>query len=64
MNSDLPKQFLPIGGRPVLMRTLEAFRGYSKQISILLVLPKNQFDLWARLCEQYDFSLDYQLIVG
>lgn len=64
MNSDLPKQFLPIGGRPVLMRTLEAFRGYSGQISILLVLPKSQFDLWARLCEQHDFSLDYQLIAG
>mgnify|MGYP002333334384 CR=1 FL=1 len=26
MGSELPKQFLPIGGKPVLMRTLEAFR--------------------------------------
>ena len=28
MGSDLPKQFLPVGGKPVLMHTLEAFRKY------------------------------------
>ena len=26
MGTELPKQFLPIGGKPVLMRTLEALR--------------------------------------
>mgnify|MGYP000287847671 CR=1 FL=1 len=25
MGGDIPKQFLPIGGKPVLMRTIEAF---------------------------------------
>lgn len=64
MNSDLPKQFLPIGGRPVLMRTLEAFRAHSEQLSILLVLPESQFDRWKSLCEQYNFSVDHQLIAG
>lgn len=64
MNSDLPKQFLPIGGRPVLMRTLEAFRNYSNQLSIRLVLPESQFDRWKSLCGQYSFSIDYQLIAG
>ena len=28
MGSELPKQFLPIGGKPVLMRTLEAFHRF------------------------------------
>ena len=32
MGSDIPKQFLPIGGKPVLMRTLERFREYSHQL--------------------------------
>lgn len=64
MNSDLPKQFMPIGGRPVLMRTLEAFRAYSEQLSIFLVLPQSQFDRWESLCHHYNFSLDYQLIAG
>lgn len=64
MNSDLPKQFMPIGGRPVLMRTLEAFRAYSEQLSIILVLPESQFDRWKSLCHHYNFSLDYQLVAG
>ena len=42
MGSDIPKQFLPIGGKPVLMRTLERFREYSDDIQIILVLPEAQ----------------------
>ena len=34
MGSDIPKQFLPIGGKPVLMRTLERFREYSANLQI------------------------------
>ena len=40
MGSDIPKQFLPIGGKPVLMRTLERFREYSDDLQIILVLPE------------------------
>ncbi len=64
MKSEFPKQFLLIGGRPVLMRTLEAFRNYSATIGLVLVLPESQFDFWGTLCEEHDFSLDYQLVAG
>ncbi len=57
MGSDIPKQFLPIGGRPVLMRTLERFREYSPTLQIILVLPKAQQDYWRQLCQQYQFPL-------
>ena len=57
MGSDIPKQFLPIGGKPVLMRTLERFREYSPALQIILVLPKTQQDYWRELCQQYDFPL-------
>ena len=57
MGSDIPKQFLPIGGRPVLMRTIERFREYSPTLQIILVLPKAQQDYWRQLCQQYDFPL-------
>ena len=40
MGTELPKQFLPIGGKPVLMRTLEAFYDYNAEIRIILVLPQ------------------------
>lgn len=64
MGSDVPKQFLPVGGRPVLMRTLERFRESSPSLSIILVLPKAQQDYWQRLCREYDFSVPYQLADG
>jgi len=57
MGGDIPKQFLPIGGKPILMRTLERFRAYSETLQIILVLPKDQQDYWLRLCKEYHFPL-------
>ena len=64
MGSDIPKQFLPIGGKPVLMRTIERFRQYSADIQIILVLPEAQQAYWQQLCKKYDFHVDYQLANG
>ena len=64
MGSDIPKQFLPIGGKPVLMRTLERFRDYSASLQIILVLPEAQQDYWQELCNKYDFQVAYQLANG
>ena len=60
MGSDIPKQFLPVGGRPVLMRTIERFREYSADLQIILVLPKAQQDYWRQLCQEYHFPLPQQ----
>ena len=64
MGSDIPKQFLPIGGKPVLMRTLERFRAYSSTLQIILVLPQSQQDYWKELCQKYNFTVAYQLTDG
>lgn len=64
MGSDIPKQFLPIAGKPVLMRTLERFRVYSSTLQIVLVLPEAQQDYWKQLCKQYNFKVEYQLANG
>ena len=64
MGSDTPKQFLPIGGKPVLMRTLERFREYSDDLQIILVLPEAQQEYWQELCKKYDFKVEYLLANG
>lgn len=64
MGSDIPKQFLPIGGKPVLMRTMERFREYSPALQIILVLPKSQQDYWIKLCQKHNFTVAYQLADG
>ena len=51
MGSEIPKQFLPVRGIPVLMRTNSRFREYSKSLHIILVLPKVQQEYWKKLCE-------------
>lgn len=64
MGSDIPKQFLPIGGKPVLMRTIERFHHFSEALQIILVLPKAQQAYWHELCEQYQFDVPYMLADG
>jgi 2-C-methyl-D-erythritol 4-phosphate cytidylyltransferase len=64
MGSDIPKQFLPIGDKPVLMRTLERFREYSDDLQIILVLPEAQQEYWQELCKKYNFKVEYLLANG
>lgn len=64
MGGEIPKQFLPIGGKPILMHTIERFRAYSDTLDIILVLPKAQQQYWLELCKQYDFHVAYQMTDG
>ncbi len=64
MGGGLPKQFLPIGGKPVLMRTIEAFYAYNPEIRIILVLPYSQQSYWAELCRKHHFSLPHHIANG
>ena len=64
MGGEVPKQFLPVGGLPVLMRTMLRFREYSPDLQIILVLPKAQQDYWQSLCRQYQFNVPYLLADG
>lgn len=58
MGSDLPKQFLEIKGKPILMHTIDKFKTAYQDIEIILALPENQIDFWEELCvlHQYPFS--------
>lgn len=64
MGSDIPKQFLPVAGRPVLMRTIETFMQALSSVHIILVLPEYQQDYWHQLCQEYVFTADVQVANG
>ena len=64
MGGDIPKQFLPVGGKPVLMRTIEAFYAFDSSIHIILVLPVSQQAYWKDLCETYHFALRHDIADG
>jgi 2-C-methyl-D-erythritol 4-phosphate cytidylyltransferase len=64
MKSDIPKQFVSVNGLPILMHTINAFRKYSERLSIIVVLPENQFDFWENLCVKFGFDVTYRLVAG
>ena len=64
MGGDIPKQFLPVCGKPVLMRTLEAFHAYDASMHLILVLPVSQQAYWKQLCEEYEFNLVHEIADG
>ncbi len=64
MGSDLPKQFLPMGDKPVLMHTLEVFRRYDETLQIIVVLPREQQDFWKQLCQKHSFAVEHTFADG
>jgi len=64
MGSEIPKQFLEIAGKPVLMHTIDRFYRYDSNIRIILVLPENQSEFWARLMERHAFKVPHILVKG
>lgn len=64
MGTDIPKQFLPVGGVPVLMRTINAFHGFDADMDIILVLPSDQQDCWSELCRKYSFCTPHSIADG
>ena len=63
MGAAVPKQFLPLCGRPVLMRTIEAFLAVPG-MRVVLVLPVAQTEAWRELCREHGFSADYDVAPG
>lgn len=64
MGGDIPKQFIPVNGMPVLMHTIRRFREYDPQMHIVLVLPKDHQDYWRQLCSEYSFTDKHDIADG
>lgn len=62
MQSELPKQFLELAGKPILMHTINAF--YFDEIEIILILPADQLTFWNSLCTQHSFSVPHTIVAG
>lgn len=62
--SEIPKQFLLLCNKPVLMHTINAFYTFNSEIKIILVLPIEHFEYWNSLCREYNFTLKHQLVEG
>jgi 2-C-methyl-D-erythritol 4-phosphate cytidylyltransferase len=52
MGSDIPKQFLPINNKPILIHTIEVFLQIP-DIQVILVLPQKDIEYWNQISGNY-----------
>jgi len=64
MGGDIPKQFIVVDGKPILMHTIERFKAYDPTMQIVVVLPKDQQDYWHQLCQDYHFDVAVDIANG
>jgi 2-C-methyl-D-erythritol 4-phosphate cytidylyltransferase len=64
MGGDLPKQFIPIAGKPLLMHTLTVFHKWDASAKLVLVLPESHQSYWNMLCKELDFQVPHEIANG
>jgi 2-C-methyl-D-erythritol 4-phosphate cytidylyltransferase len=64
MGGDLPKQFLPFRGKPLLMHTLEVFSRWDGKARLTLVLPETHRAYWEMLCRELNWHVPHQIVTG
>ncbi|MBR4872188.1 MAG: 2-C-methyl-D-erythritol 4-phosphate cytidylyltransferase [Alistipes sp.] len=57
MQSSLPKQFLLLGGEPVVARTINTFAEALPGAEIVVVLPEEHITLWRNLAARFDVAV-------
>jgi 2-C-methyl-D-erythritol 4-phosphate cytidylyltransferase len=64
MESELPKQFLRLGNKPVLLHTLERFFAFDPTAQLLLTLPKEWVSYWQILLDENKIQIPHELVDG
>lgn len=64
MGGDLPKQFIPVEGKPILMHTLETFHRWDESAGLILVLPEDHQPYWKMLCKEIGCKVPHQIADG
>lgn len=64
MRSSLPKQFILVNEKPILMYTIKVFYDFDPKIEILLTLPEDWLNYWEELLHEHDFKIPHRVIPG
>ncbi len=64
MGSAIPKQFLDLGGKPVLYYSIKAFIETLQQVRVILVVPEGQMAMSRMVLAEFPKSMDVQLVAG
>ena len=64
MGSSMPKQFLEINNKPILLHTIQKMHQSLDDSEIILVLPKAEFKNWKNICQKHQFNTSHKLVEG
>lgn len=64
MGTTIPKQFLLLSGETVLAYSLRAFHGFDKNMRLIVVLPKENIDLWRELSAELALKIPHEIVAG
>lgn len=61
---EIPKQFVHLAGKPILIHTIESVFSYNSEIHIIVVLPATQISVWKEMCRESDFRVKHDIVAG
>jgi len=64
MGGSIPKQFMLLGGKPVLCWSIETFHAFDHAMPIIVVLPEQQIMMWRTLCMGHNFHVPHEVVAG
>ena len=64
MRAKLPKQFMLVKERPLLMYTIEQFYFFNSRCQIILTLPEEWKDYWEQLIQEQEFKIPHRIVTG
>lgn len=64
MQSVVPKQFIKLNGKPVVLHSIATFAEFDPNISVILVLPSDQFSQWEKIAAEYNVPVKVQITGG
>jgi 2-C-methyl-D-erythritol 4-phosphate cytidylyltransferase len=64
MKGEVPKQFLLLNNKPVIVYSIEAFYSFDKSVQIILVIHPDYLNYWNQLCEKFKISVPFTIVTG
>lgn len=64
MGTERPKQFLDLGGRPILQQTILKFLYAVPEMRVVVVLPADHMADWKKMCADLHFDVPQLLVEG
>ena len=64
MGSDIPKQFISVAGKPILLHTIERFHSFDPTAQMIITLPADWHLFWREILEDLNCTIQHELVEG